>query len=183
LKLEFLDETTKITVMENLKRDSEKDNAIAMAKLEKEKAIAEKEKAIKVMKLENDIDKKQNNFKQLLDSTKEKLKKKSKNLIKNFSSSKEEDYQSHLEKFLEFQESIIRSEDNQEIRELLGKQLQFKQNLVKKLNEEELENIRLAKEELTKLEIERSILISSSNDNQQEYYSQVQVPPVPPKNK
>jgi hypothetical protein len=96
---------------------------------------------------------------------------------------KNDDYQSHLEEFLNLQALIVHSSGKQEISSyLFEKQSQLRKNLTKKkLDDKELEEICLAKEELTKLEIKKSILMS--DNSQQEYQSQIQVPPQVPSKK
>jgi len=104
----------------------------------------------------------------LLASAKEKLKKgiNTKNLIND------------LDEFLKLQKLIVYSDNKQEICDYLQeKQLLLRQNLTKQgltkknLNNEELSEIGRAKEELTKLEIRRSILTSSSNLSTDSYVS------------
>jgi len=119
--------------------------------------------------LEKDIDKQQKHFKRLFDSAKDKLKKSKINPLTD-------DQQSCLEEFLKLQSLITHSDNNQDIcNYLLERRSQLQQILTKKkLDSKELEEIRLAKEKLTKLEIQKSILVTSSEGNQQRYQAQIQ---------
>ena len=122
--------------------------------------------------LEKDIDKQQKYFKKLFDSAKDKLKRSKINPLTD-------DHQSCLEEFLKLQSLITHSGNNQKICNYLAeRQSQLQQTLTKKkLDSNDLEEIRLAKEKLTKLEIQKSILVVSNDGNQQTRQAQIQVPP------
>ena len=138
--------------------------------------LSEASKTTLIRNLEVDIKEQQNYFNHLLNSAKDKLKKNKLN-IKTFEKIEKTD---DLEEFLKLQSLIVYSDNHQDVYNyLFEKKSQLQQQILakKKLDDQELEKLRQAKEKLAKLEMQKSILVISNDSNQHRYQAQIEVLP------